>query len=215
MNEVELATNKLRRGRPASGAHAAILAAALGLIKEQGLAHVTTREVARRAGVSEASVFYHFHDKVGLLQAVVLAGLTPLEAIDPSALGDGAGGSLAESLLKIASAFEEFFDRALPVCEAVQADTALRCDFAERLAQRDLGPHRGVQLLEVVLAKMADSGRIGADVDRRSTALLLIGAAFLRSWSRYLSDGALSDRLPGLNEVATTLANLLRPRTDD
>ncbi|HLX78893.1 MAG TPA: TetR/AcrR family transcriptional regulator [Acidimicrobiales bacterium] len=209
MNEVDLNNSKVRRGRPASGAQAAILASALELIKERGLAHVTTREVARRAGVSEASVFYHFHDKVGLLQAVVLAGLLPLEELDLVTLSGSEGVSLADAFFEIGSAFESFFDRALPVCEAVHADTALRGEFAARLVQRDLGPHRGVELLETVFAKMANTGRIATDVDLRSTALLLIGAAFLRSWSRHLSEGALSDRLPTLEDVAKTLAGLL------
>jgi len=209
VNEVDLNNSKVRRGRPAGGAQAAILAAALELIKERGLAHVTTREVARRAGVSEASVFYHFHDKVGLLQAVVLAGLVTLEELDLVALSSSEDISLADAFFEIGSAFESFFDRALPVLEAVHADTALRVEFAERLVQRDLGPHRGIEILDTVFANMADTGRIATNVDRRSTALLLIGAAFLRSWSRHLSEGALSDRLPTLEDTAKTLAELL------
>lgn len=212
MNDVERDTGSPKRGRPAGGARGAILSAAIELIKEHGLAHVTTREVARRAGVSEASVFYHFHDKVGLLQAVVLAGLAPLDALDPAELDGRAGRSLAEALFEIGTAFEAFFDRALPVCEAVQADTALRKEFTERLVERDLGPHRGVELLATVFEKMNESDRIDEDVDRRATALLVIGAAFLRAWVHHLSAGALSDRLPDQRAVAETLARLIESR---
>ena len=34
--------------------------------------------VAARAGVSDASVYYHFRDRAGLLQAVFEAGMQPL-----------------------------------------------------------------------------------------------------------------------------------------
>ena len=56
-----------RRGRPSAGIREAIVAATLELIEEQGLGGLTTKEVAARAGASEASVYYHFKDKVGLV----------------------------------------------------------------------------------------------------------------------------------------------------
>ena len=42
---------------------------------------MTSREVAALAGVSEASVFYHYKDRAGLLQAVFEEGLEPLQAL--------------------------------------------------------------------------------------------------------------------------------------
>src|SRR4051812_50101602 len=64
-----------RRGRPPSGGREAILEATLALLRERGVARLTTRDVAERAGVSEASVYYHYTDKAGLLRAVFEAGL--------------------------------------------------------------------------------------------------------------------------------------------
>ena len=70
-----------RRGRPPAGGREAILAAALKLLRERGIARVTSREVAALAGVSEASVFYHYKDRAGLLQAVFEQGLHPLREL--------------------------------------------------------------------------------------------------------------------------------------
>src|ERR1700760_3553609 len=70
-----------RRGRPPAGGREAILAAALELLRERGIARVTSREVAALAGVSEASVFYHYKDRAGLLRAVFEQGLAPLQAL--------------------------------------------------------------------------------------------------------------------------------------
>jgi AcrR family transcriptional regulator len=55
-----------RRGRPSSGGREAILDAALALVREEGIARLTSRAVAARAGVSDASVYYHFKDRRGL-----------------------------------------------------------------------------------------------------------------------------------------------------
>src|SRR5579864_5011074 len=74
-------TDKTRRprGRPPSGGREAILDATLALLREQGIANLTSREVAARAGVSDASVYYHFGDRAGLLQAVFESGMKPLK----------------------------------------------------------------------------------------------------------------------------------------
>jgi AcrR family transcriptional regulator len=196
-----------RRGRPPAGAREAILTAAWDLISEAGLATLTTREVARRAGVSEASVFYHFGDKAGLLEQVVLTGLAPLKAPGP---GPG-GESLAGTLGRLASALEAFFDHAMPVLAAVQSDASLRRSFVRRLVDGDLGPHRGVQMLSQQLTVLSADGLADPGVDPGAASLLLIGACFLRSWERQMTGTERAATLPALTDVVHTLAQLLTP----
>lgn len=52
----------------------ALLSAALDLVREEGLAPISLREVARRAGVSHAAPAHHFGDKAGLLTALATRG---------------------------------------------------------------------------------------------------------------------------------------------
>jgi AcrR family transcriptional regulator len=52
----------------------ALLGAAVETISQVGLAAVSLREVARRAGVTHAAAAYHFGDKAGLLTAVAVEG---------------------------------------------------------------------------------------------------------------------------------------------
>src|SRR5438270_12256869 len=105
-----------RRGRPPAGGREAILAAALQLLRERGIARVTAREVAALAGVSEASVFYHYKDRTGLLRAAFEQGLRPLQE-----LGEGgglSGSDLGEALTHFGETLEQFLDQALPVIAA-------------------------------------------------------------------------------------------------
>src|SRR3954469_20687706 len=150
-------TEPRRRGRPPSGGREAILEATLALLHERGVARLTTRDVAERAGVSEASVYYHYTDKAGLLRAVFEARLRPLEAFGP--VGD-------TPLLTLGRALERFLDQALPVMMAAQSDTELREEMAAYLAANDLGPHRGVRALGARLA----------DADPEAAAMLFTGA---------------------------------------
>jgi AcrR family transcriptional regulator len=54
---------------------ARLLAEARDLYLEQGFAHLSLREVARRAGVSAAAVYRHYDGKEALLREVCAAGL--------------------------------------------------------------------------------------------------------------------------------------------
>jgi AcrR family transcriptional regulator len=54
----------------------ALLKAAAKLVSEQGVANLSLREVARRAGVSHAAPAHHFTDKAGLLTALAAQGFT-------------------------------------------------------------------------------------------------------------------------------------------
>lgn len=52
----------------------ALLGAALEAVREKGIAELSLREVARRAGVSHAAPAHHFKDKAGLLTAIATEG---------------------------------------------------------------------------------------------------------------------------------------------
>jgi AcrR family transcriptional regulator len=51
---------------------------ALAAIKDQGVAALSLRELARRAGVTHAAPAHHFRDKAGLLTAIATEGFTLL-----------------------------------------------------------------------------------------------------------------------------------------
>jgi AcrR family transcriptional regulator len=72
---------------------AGLIAAAQAELVEQGLARISLRAIARRAGVSHAAPKYHFGDRSGLLTAVAAAGFRGLaaslsEVADPGSLRD-------------------------------------------------------------------------------------------------------------------------------
>jgi AcrR family transcriptional regulator len=196
-----------RRGRPPAGGREAILAAALKLLRERGIARVTSREVAAQAGVSEASVFYHYKDRAGLLQAVFEHGLEPLQALASS--GRLPGVDLRDALTRFATTLEGFLDQALPVMAAAQSDTALRDSMAAHMTEQDLGPHRGVATLGDHLAAEQAAGRVRAEVDPHAVAMLFVGACFTRAAQRQMP--AAVAELPGIEDIVRATVALLRP----
>jgi AcrR family transcriptional regulator len=193
-----------RRGRPPSGGKEAILEATLELLRERGIARLTTREVAERAGTSEASIFYHYRDRARLLQAVFERGLEPLQR---TAAARCKGGDAGEVMLGVGKGIEGFLEQALPILVAAQSDTELQRALASYIEERDLGPHRGVALLAGYLAEEQRAGRVRADVEPEAVATMLVSTCFMRASQRQLM-GHGTDLEP-LEDVVAALARLL------
>ena len=195
-----------RRGRPPSGGREAIVEAALDVLREEGIANLTSREVAARAGVSDASVYYHFGDRAGLLQAVFEHGMKPLlfmaglegQELEPAAVVDAAEASL-----------ERFFEDVLPVFHAAQADPELRATLAAFVEAKDLGPHKGVKLLGSYLRAQQAAGRVRADADADAIALLIIDCAFARTARRQMLLHNVEQQLPSREAVLAEIIRLL------
>ncbi len=196
-----------RRGRPPAGGREAILASTLELLRERGIGRVTTREVATRAGVSEASIFYHYADRAGLLMAVFEEGLRPLQAL-------GQRGQLDDPdrvavMTQLARAIDRFLDQALPVINASQSDAKLRDTLAAYMREQDLGPHRGVRTLGGYLAAEQAAGRVRPDIDPQAVALMLVGSCFMRASQGQMP--AHKPELPEIDEVIGSLDTMLHP----
>ncbi|MEU4693941.1 TetR/AcrR family transcriptional regulator [Actinoplanes sp. NPDC023714] len=72
--------------RTRDGVRARLVEIAAGLLAEGGPAAVTTRSVAQAAGVQAPTIYRHFGDKLGLLDAVVVHGYetyTGRKHVDP------------------------------------------------------------------------------------------------------------------------------------
>jgi AcrR family transcriptional regulator len=195
-----------RRGRPPSGGREAILEATLAILREHGIANLTSREVAARAGVSDASVYYHFGDRAGLLQAVFEHGMKPLKfmvGLDPETMDP------PTAIRGAAAALERFFDDVLPVLHAAQADPELRAALAAYVEAKDLGPHKGVRMLGAYLRTEQAAGRVNADADPDAIALLVIDAAFGRAARRQMLLHS-EEPLPSSDALLAEINRLLR-----
>src|SRR5215217_4914983 len=166
----ETAVAVRRRGRPSTGAREAILTATAELIRDSGLARLTTREIAHRAGVAESSIFYHFDDKTVLLQAVVGRHLPAIRGVGRALLEHAGKGTVRENLIAMMRHLERFYQQMLPLVGAVESDPALREHFRGAMAKGALGPQRGLRKLADYLHKEAALGRVRRDVDCNSVA---------------------------------------------
>jgi AcrR family transcriptional regulator len=165
-----------RRGRPPSGGREEILRATHDLLRERGMAKLTTREVAQRAGVSEGSVFYHFEDRFGLLRAVFERSLEPLRlgSIDVD-------DNLRTTITGMSEGIEAFLNGSLDVMMAAQSDSGLRESLHAYMLENDYGPHRGIAGIGAYVAAQQNAGRIRADLDPKVIGSMIVNDAFQRA----------------------------------
>jgi AcrR family transcriptional regulator len=203
-------TSARKRGRPAEGVREAIIETTLAMIAERGVARLTTKEIARAAGVSEASIYYHFEDKPALVEAVILDGiLAPFQGFTRGFPERAAERPVEEALQDFAMALSAFWERILPLLSAVQSDVDLRSNFQERVNQLDLGPHRGVRLIGAYLAGQKERGRVRLDVDAEQAAMLVCGACYLIGYQKHMLGGSAKRKLPSLRATVSGMAGLL------
>jgi AcrR family transcriptional regulator len=188
----------------------AILETTLALITGEGIARLTTKEIAARAGASEASIYYHFADKKALLEGVIVeAVLQPLREFAASFEERVAGKSVPDALLDYGRALESFWRRVLPVLSAVQADVELRDYFRERISELGFGPQRGVRIVADYLRGQQQAGAVRADVDVSAAAMSFASACFLSAYQSHMLGSAARRKLPSLEAAVAALAELL------
>lgn len=188
----------------------AIIEATLALIADSGLSNLTTKEIAERAGASEASIYYHFADKAALVEGVIFeAVLKPLEELAAAFPAAATGKTVRDALVDYGTTLNAFWERVLPIVSAVQSDVELREEFAGRVAGLGYGPHRGVRVVSDYLAAEQEAGVVRADVEPRGVALSFAGACFLSAYQRHMFGASARRKLPRLEDTIEMLVDLI------
>jgi AcrR family transcriptional regulator len=160
-----------------------ILDATKQIIQERGLARVTTKEIARAAGVAEGTLFKYFERKDDLLLAAVQENLPPFLAVtDPEQAGTG---TLGEHLEAIAQAAMAYYAHLIPQTIAICGDAALLGRHREWMLAEQAGPQRVFERVAAYIAAEQRLGRLDAARDPMSIAALLLGPSYQYAFLRY------------------------------
>ncbi|MCW2883072.1 MAG: TetR family transcriptional regulator [Sphaerisporangium sp.] len=170
--------------RTASGARTRqrILEAAEHLMRTMGLALVTTKEIAREAGCSEAALYRHFSGKEELFITVLQERLPALGSLIAELSADPGERTTEECITDIARTATLFYEASMPIGSSLFAQPALLQRHREELRKLNAGPHKPVEMLAGYLRGLRAGGRIRADADPDSAAALILGACYQRAF---------------------------------
>ena len=179
-----------------------ILDAALHVMRTRGFARTTTKEIARAAGYSEATLYKHFRDKTDLFLAVLKERLpTVSRLLSPEAGPDSAEArlslapeDLAARLTAFARAAVDFYQVSFPISASVFSEPDLLAAHHAAVTRQGAGPHKPVEALARYLRTQQEHGRVRPGADCDAAASLLLGSclqyAFLRCFAQLPPDPA-------------------------
>jgi AcrR family transcriptional regulator len=135
-----------------------LLIAARSILEEEGLAALSLRAVARRAGVSHAAPYRHFPNHEALLAELAIEGFVDLKlALQKASSG---GGPIDDRIAKIGAAYMRF---------VAQRPALVRLMFGPQLPNREIFP-------ELAAAADAIAEEIGATLQDPALGLAVWAA---------------------------------------
>ena len=195
-----------------------ILDAAAHVMRTRGFARTTTKEIARAAGYSEATLYKHFQDKTALFLAVLKerlpnVGLILSPQAGQTAAEDGTTDDLAGRLIATARSAIEFYQASFPISASVFSEPDLLAAHHAAVTGQGAGPHMPVQALARYLRAEQQHGRVRPGADCDAAASLLLGScfqyAFLRCFAQRPPDPAAAQS--HATAIVTTLLAGLEP----
>jgi AcrR family transcriptional regulator len=148
------------------------------LLQAKGLARMTTRDIAREAGVAEGLIYHHFKDKAELVFAVVEQRMHVAKTIlDKLPLQVGLS-TVSENLEEVLRAAYNSHYQIIPIICSVFADHQLHGRILEIIEERKLGPQLAIEDLALYLAAEQRLGRIVAEAIPLAAAKLLWMVSF-------------------------------------
>ncbi|RJL32683.1 TetR/AcrR family transcriptional regulator [Bailinhaonella thermotolerans] len=165
-----------------------ILDAAADVMRTLGLARATTKEIARVAGFSEATLYKHFRDKEDLFLHVLKERLPALAPVMRRLAESAGAGTVEGNLAELALRAIEFYLQTVPMAASLFSDPRLLAGHREGLARHNAGPHHSAEGLAAYLRAERELGRVAADADVEAVARLLLGGCLQHAFWTYFTD---------------------------
>ena len=169
-----------RKRTPGTGAQTEqrLLEAVEWLMRKEGLARITTRQIARAAGLAEGTLYNHFREKREIFLAVLKRNVAEFAHVVqdlPLRVGQA---TVLDNLRPVAQAAIGFHTKAAPLICSLLADQKLLAETRGRMQERRVGPQRSLESLAAYIAAEQRLGRINSELDAGAVATLILGTSF-------------------------------------
>jgi AcrR family transcriptional regulator len=174
------------------------------LLGDVSLGALTTRQIARHAGVSDGVLYNHFADKSELIIASLLDRYVRLlETFETRAPRVGEG-TVEANLRAFARALSTLEAEVLLLGAGLLADPALLARFWTEIHRSPFGPERLMEPLRAYLHGERAAGRVSSSLDVNAATTLVFGASAMVALTRRLSPQAAGSRLDAQLDAAIT-----------
>jgi AcrR family transcriptional regulator len=196
---------------PPSTTRQKILDAAQRLLETDGLARLTTKELATAAGCAEGTLFNHFRTKEDIVLAVVMENAPRFrEAVTQLRHSER---TVEKNLEELALMCIRFSEKLIPLGASLLGDSALLT--RHRTLDPGRGPKETHELIADYVVQEQKAGRIDASVEPLSVPLLIFGPCFHRVFIRQVAgkNPPPTDDRKFISLLITSIMQGLRPRS--
>lgn len=193
---------------PATALREHLIDTAEKLLAERQVGTITTRDIARAAGVSDGVLYNYFADKHELLVAALVRRYAGSVAQFETDLPAPGTGSVEDNLVVYAKATVDLVAETLPTAAGLLAEPALLQGLMEAIHQQPYGPQQLHRPIAEYLTGEQRLGRLG-DFDIDAAIVLIVGPALVLGFSTIITGtprDAFEQHLPAI--VRTLLAGL-------
>jgi AcrR family transcriptional regulator len=159
-----------------------ILGAAARIMRTEGYARATTKEIARAAGYSEAALYKHFRDKTEIFLRVLEEETPELAALLARLDRRPGAGDVRGNLEELVVTAIRFYADTFPIAVSLYSSRALLAAHRDRVRELGGGPRTPEEKLTRYLGEEQRLGRLAPSVDPRAMAQLLLGACFQQAF---------------------------------
>ena len=163
--------------RPKKISDQAILEVVRECLSQQGTS-VSTKDIADKLGISQASLFKRFGTKVKLFQASILLPFNANRLLQRLAL-EPTDQPVKEQLQSLMLEMQAFFNEVVPVFSALHA-SGMMCSM--ELSSEKSPPIQARKYLTAWLKQLQNQGRIRSTIDAESISIALIGVVQHRTF---------------------------------
>lgn len=204
------------RGRagddPAVALRELLIDTAAKLLAERPVPAITTRDIARAAGVSDGVLYNYFRDKYDLLAAALVRRYEASVERFGADLPAPGTATVEQNLTTYLRAALGLVATTLPVVSGLMSESALLHRFVAAIHTEPLGPQRLHQPIADYLAAERRLGRLG-DFDDQAVLSLIVGPAMMLGFTHVVGGRPVEEVAAQIPGIVRTLLHGLEPRT--
>jgi AcrR family transcriptional regulator len=166
---------RILAGEPDRGVREHLLEATVGLLAESGVEHLTTRRIARAAGVADGVLYNHFANKDELILTALTARVSMLMGVFREACPTAGTATVEANLERLAAALLELQRGLLPLLVGLIGKRALLERFLVSIHAPEIG---GADAIIGCVHEYLDGeqrlGRLGSTSDAHVAGVLFL-----------------------------------------
>ena len=196
---------------PAAALRDHLVDTAARLTTQVPIAAITTREIARAAGVSDGVLYNYFDDKNDLLVEALLRQFRRIFEVVRARIPEPGTGAVEENLRSFAVMLFELEREVIPMMAGLLADPVLFHRVFAALHEDPLGPEWVREPLVSYLEGERRLGRVRSDVDPSAISLLLMGSTSILALLGHIVPNVQASGSERVQHVVEELLRGVRP----